>query len=612
VSSTAVLTLAAQLDRVAIDLRRRPPDAELDDILDGTLRLERDVSAIDSPAVTARWHLNICEILFRQQRDEEAVARAQLARKATERLPTSDMAVAAFAAEARALLRLRNWEQLNTVADAGIKIAESQRASVSPPYLRASYLRDRVVLYEAGARAALEMGDVAAYLVRTELAKCRHLAVPQRIDGDNPEVRRIEVRLRGVSGRIALARQRSPTGEAPADLLAERRALWDAFMIAGRNRSELPQPDLAAIQQCLGKGEAAISYFWLDRWSLGRMVLDTHRVYVDLVSLEPDRRFQLETLAAGFMAAEARVETYLPTAIDNFRDLLWPEHASARAILADADRLILSPHRLLHALPLGTLAIDGQLVIDRWAVRFAPNLATLCAATASGGQGAALSIGVRDYSVPGLKLGPLPQAVSEAAEVQHVYRSNGRPAVCLVDKEATRDAIGKAIAHEAPTIVHIACHGMSVPADTPLEARLALAEQAVDGLDLVLFGLRPETVVLSACCAGQRSIAGRGLAELPGDDLLGLPAAFLASGVREVVATHFACHDETARILMTAFHRHLVAGAPADIALARAMRSFKTPSGSSRQRRSRLAPFFLIALGQSRTENDPSTGESDD
>jgi CHAT domain-containing protein len=82
--------------------------------------------------------------------------------------------------------------------------------------------------------------------------------------------------------------------------------------------------------------------------------------------------------------------------------------------------------------------------------------------------------------------------------------------------------------------LHFSTHGDNIIVDRPMESRFYLQDSLLDGLELANLRLGADTVVLSACCSGHRSIAGRGLNELQGDDLFGLQAAFFRAGANYV------------------------------------------------------------------------------
>src|SRR5262249_40765451 len=101
--------------------------------------------------------------------------------------------------------------------------------------------------------------------------------------------------------------------------------------------------------------------------------------------------------------------------------------------------------------------------------------------------------------------------------------------------------------------------------DQQSDGRLELYEIA--GLKL-----RARLVTLSACETG----LGKGyFAETPGgDEFVGITRAFLSAGGQNVLASLWAVNDESTRVLMLRFYRHLLATNGAE-ALARAQEELR-------------------------------------
>jgi CHAT domain-containing protein len=586
--------LVRRLDRISIDMRRRPDGADLSDLLAGANALESDVRAIDIADLSGAWHLRRADLLFRMERFAEAVSAADAAIRELGNLREADLQVAALDVKARSLDRLEDWDGLDDVCRLGIERVEQFRYSLSAPYLKSAYMRARIDLYALGVRAALQRGDESELIRRAELSKCRILPGSSGKIETGPDVQHLEQRLREIIIRI---NRYEAAGRTPTQLLAERRTLWDMFEAQRNTGSQAVEPDLLAIQQTLNPSEAVLYYYWIDKTHLLRIVLDRHSMVVDPIVLTADKRQALEAFTGIFNTATERLDKFVIDQIDDFHDVLWPSDPEALRLLDSVTRLIVSPHRQLHALPIGALKVNGEYVICRWALRFAPNLTTLLSTGQPGSRHkSVLTVGVRHFDVPGVPLGDLKSAPAECSEVADIYEAEGWETECLIDGDANEASLTTS-AGRNPSVVHFACHGQNVEADTPLESRLYLHHSALDGLEIPLLGLSPKTVVLSACNAGQRAIKGRKMTELPGDDLLGLQSAFFAAGAREIIAALYPVEDSAAAKICPAFHRHLVGGAPVDIALTLAIREFIANARALNRRRYYWAPFFLSALG---------------
>jgi CHAT domain-containing protein len=148
------------------------------------------------------------------------------------------------------------------------------------------------------------------------------------------------------------------------------------------------------------------------------------------------------------------------------------------------------------------------------------------------------------------------------------------------------------------TSLHLATHGWNVNSDTPMESHLFLQDSLLEGLEIANWQLDAELVVLGACCSGQWPIGGRGMAELPGDDLFGLPAAFFAAGAKQALSSLWPVYSDTARAIVTAFHRFLIAGQSPELALQGAVVEYINSAGLRLRNSFYWAPFFLVVVGR--------------
>jgi CHAT domain-containing protein len=153
---------------------------------------------------------------------------------------------------------------------------------------------------------------------------------------------------------------------------------------------------------------------------------------------------------------------------------------------------------------------------------------------------------------------------------------------------------------ETYSCLHFATHGNNVSGDNPMEAHFYLHDSFIDGLELSNLRLNAETIVLSACSSGQRPIDGRGLKELPGDELFGLQAAFFRAGAHKIVGTLWPVDSEAARTIMTGFHARLADGkvCDPDCALQASVCEYIAQADIQTSDVYFWAPFFLSALGR--------------
>jgi len=256
---------------------------------------------------------------------------------------------------------------------------------------------------------------------------------------------------------------------------------------------------------------------------------------------------------------------------------------------------------MLHAVPFHALEWDGGYLIQRFAITYVPNLSCLLTRYAAPKGSRLLAIGIADYRVRGVAVTSLADAEKEVAELEDLYSASKRAATALRGPEAGEQRLRRmARDHEfeAFSTLHVATHGCNVSEDTPMESHLFVYDSLLDGLEIANWRLQADLVVLSACCSGQRAIAGRGLTELPGDDLFGLQAAFFAAGARQVLGSLWPVESEVACRMMTAVHRFLLKGETPERALqSTVVEHLATARARSRQRIC-WAPFFLCAAGR--------------
>jgi CHAT domain-containing protein len=149
----------------------------------------------------------------------------------------------------------------------------------------------------------------------------------------------------------------------------------------------------------------------------------------------------------------------------------------------------------------------------------------------------------------------LPGAEAEALAVARLHNGSS-----LVGGSATVAAVLAALG--TARVVHLAAHGrLAVP--NALFSSILLADGPLVVYDLEGQHSTPHTVAFASCNAGEVDVR-------PGDELLGLSAAFMARGTAQLVAPVVRVPDAETAPLMTDFHRRLVGGVTAAEALAAA------------------------------------------
>jgi hypothetical protein len=199
--------------------------------------------------------------------------------------------------------------------------------------------------------------------------------------------------------------------------------------------------------------------------------------------------------------------------------------------LDGADRLLLSPHDVLYAMPLHALMSGGRALVERFEVATIPSAALLWLGRSrplAAAGGAPVVVGVPDDLAP--EMGEEARAVAAALPGARL----------LVGTEATFAGFASA-ARDAP-LIHLACHGV-FPSRNPMQARVRFADGWVTVRDLLGLSLPGSVVVLSGCETGRSRVAR-------GDEAYGLGRALLATGASAVVMSLWPVHDRTTRALM--------------------------------------------------------------
>lgn len=507
--------------------------------------------------------------------------------------------------KARALSALGDHAATLALLEPVIRDIEGERSRVSSPYQQSAFLATRAQLYELAAAAAYRTDRIDEVLAIGELLKARAALQSRLTPAFEPGDDGIEAQFRTIND--ALARSVPGTPE-ERRLREERQWLLTARSIArARQRStRLPQIGVAAVQQALAEDECAISWVWVGSSALIVLAISRDGVRHTIISLTPAHEAQLNDYVACLTAlgeASPIHETLVPRIGELIAELgvvLLP--APVRAFIARKSRLVLSPHRALHLFPFHAAPWPGGHVIDRFSVRYVPSLTSLLVPWEGKVDGPVLAVGVAKFDDPAVP--ELPQAEREACAVAAAHGTDGHAVT-----GATRAQFLSAPLADYRCL-HLATHGGSVLAgdalDDPMQTCLYLRDGALNGFEIAALPLRAELAVLGACHSGQRSIAGRGLARLPGDDIFGLQGVLFDAGVGAVLGALWVVHDEIARAILTDFHRGYAAGAAPEIALQAAVEAHRRDP----QRPQQVfywAPFFLSALGAPRPGNHVDT-----
>jgi CHAT domain-containing protein len=219
--------------------------------------------------------------------------------------------------------------------------------------------------------------------------------------------------------------------------------------------------------------------------------------------------------------------------------------------------LIIIPHGIFHLIPWAGLNFNGRRLFEYCPIGILPNLSCILKLNTDMSNRPRIAlIGSPDYpESSGLK--KLVGAKEEIKNIQEIYLAHKgiieRP---LTGGEATAENFWKLAKHSDAigAVLHIACHG-TFESDEPLSSGLFMDDCEVSASEIALSILRYDEVVLSACNTGQRPIKVKQI-ELLGDDILGVPGAFLEAGIKSMLVSIPPADDYAVYEFMNIYHKN--------------------------------------------------------
>jgi CHAT domain-containing protein len=581
-----------------------------EDLISRAVDLERQASALSLPYFDAKAKLAHADVLINAGRPQDAIPLLDEARTLiTSANPTTYGRFAGHIERGLYEMILRSKciaqamaadvEGWSDTCEEAIRSIECQRYLVNSPERQNAFLDWRADFYRFGVAAARKLSRWDQMLERMELIKARSV-IRSRLLPTAPELDRsaLAQQFRDVCDRL----RNEQNEQRRSDLAAQRRQLWDLLSIArARQRltAEPPEITVSNLQRSLTDDDAILGYFWQTQNVLLAIVISKGDFKLERIE------FTADELAAfsEFIDAIQTLESFngeMDWVVADLSRKLVP--MAVREVIGNKRRLIISPHHTLHLFPFQAATWNGTFFGQRFAISYTPNLSSLLLPWAGAGENRLLVVGIRDFSAAPFNTKPLPLAESEAQAVAQSHKSHGAEVVSMPGKEASRSrflSLRDENEFSRFRCVHLATHGTSVfqgdTLDNPMESRLIVYDGWLDGLEIADLNLQADLIVLSACNSGQRAIRGRGLRELPGDDIFGLQSALFRSGVRGVLGALWPLEDEPAHELMTRFHGAFAAGKPADEALQDAVNRYLDTS--SRRDVYCWAGFFLTTVG---------------
>jgi len=222
------------------------------------------------------------------------------------------------------------------------------------------------------------------------------------------------------------------------------------------------------------------------------------------------------------------------------------QHASGRR------HLHIIPHGPLHFYPVHLISPSSKPLAEDWTITYAPNLALTVIPSNVEGQPPpppiATSIGLsfeHDPIVP-----PLTSSIAEATAVATIFGTGP-----ILDAAATKPRVTQTFA--TSNRVHLSTHGkhnVIAPAFQCLYVAGATEADRIFAYELLALDLRGLDVLTLSACETALGRFDRG------DNLRGLPASLLLTGVHAIVATLWPVGSEPAATFFPAFYAALQPG----------------------------------------------------
>ncbi len=487
--------------------------------------------------------------------------------------------------EGRALEAMdQSKEALGAYAQAAHTVNSLRKAPLGYR-LDSTYLKDKLELFERGIQLANASGNADRCCELMEMIKARiltaTLSVPRSSEAEGAH--ELENQVDELTQQIdALEYTGYRDGHSDDlqknrdSLLAKRAALLERIRFSDPRWRTMSEPvpfDLSMSAKVLSdRGQAALSLFYQPERIVAVLIKDGNSA-VGAVEVSPDTN-------AGLGAYQRNLQAARPDpALYDFSAKLGIEanHLVPPDLLSQATQakgLIIAPHGPLHLVPWGGLVFEGSRLFEYCPVGVLPNLSCLVH------LGAAFSteprvalLGSPDYGEL-RALEKLPGSQREVETIREMYaKRKGVIEPPLVGEEATEDRFWKLAKHPDAEggILHVACHGDTVPSE-PMNSGLLLTGSRVDASEIARTSFKYDEVILSACSTGWRPMQVQDIM-LAGDDIVGLPGAFLEAGARSVLVSIPRASDIVAPEFMILYHEHRVEGKTPLAALQEAQKS---------------------------------------
>ena len=501
----------------------------------------------------------------------------------------------------------------------GVEIVEEMRGGIAADEFKATFLGDKVEVYEDAIRGCLDVGSdssIQEAFRLVEAAKSRGLAdllarylreagSPRRSKpGPKNDIRERLAKLieelnwysshatledeRGGQRRAQFADRYSRDSARCERQIALLFRRFEAQAATADGAERLRAATVRELQDALEPDETAIEYFTtedqISAFVVTRAGIEIVRALASKRDVETTLaalRFQIEKFNYGPGYADEYFEQ-LNHATNQYLGLLSRDLVSGLETLIKHQRLIVIPHGALHYVPFHALLNRRGYLLDQFEISYSPSATVLklCRemarqtknskhqARAAGNRLKLVALGLGGHDTPAV-----------AGEI-NALASLFPNTVKLTGAQATRQNLLRA-APDA-TYLHLASHGY-FRRDNPMFSFLRLADSNLNFYSLLDLKLNADMVTLSACHTGVNKV-------FPGDELHGLMRGFLHAGAPSLVASLWATSDKSTAELMKEMYSRISGGASKRAALRSAQLAVKDEYGHPYY----WAPFILM------------------
>ncbi len=524
------------------------------------------------PKLAVLWKIK-AEALFGLEQFDEALAFVNQAISEHGKHPDPDVSWKTLFLKAQILAAKSQREQALDAFRQAAKIIDNLRKSPLGYRLDSTYLNDKIPAFNAAIRLAVKLQDEKTACEFIEMVKARTLTAALSV-GNQEGARsddQAKRNLHALTRRIdALEYQAYREGDADGKLgaerevlLAERKTVLEKIRYADPRWGHITEPpslDFAEILKLVTEKSTAVLNLYRTDDKIYHVLLkdgkaETACLPFDQKLLQTDGGALSEYIANLYRKDQAFDFHYDPAELGLNADKFIPEQLLQKAF--QAKNLVIVPHKELHLLPWGSITYAGKRLFEYIPICVLPNLSSLKMLSGTDFENDKVVL-FGDPQYDGI--GALSESAIEVKKIGELHRSARKSVENFQQEQASeknfRDILERNDARNS--VLHVACHG-EFEASEPMTSGLLLSDGRIDAAEIADSGMQFDEVILSACSCGWRPTEVDDV-QLAGDDILGLPGAFLEAGAKAVLLSICRADDKATRALMIDYHQNRIRG----------------------------------------------------